>query len=129
MIVNLLPTSVLASLLLLGACGGGSSGSHHPRGDVVDTPEAPDTDIVPAVDYVMPPLVDVIPPSDDFAPACDDIVMPGDDVTPPIAYDIIAGGNTGFLIDSSVSGLAYETPTHRGVTGLDENANYHLGAR
>ena len=84
MSVNLLPTSVLASLLLLGACSGGSSDSHHLSGDVVDAPDIDtDTDVVPSIDYVMSPLVDVIPPSDDFESVCDDVVLPGDDDTPP----------------------------------------------
>ena len=122
---NVLLNSALASLLLLGACGGGGgSGSNNPRGDVVQTPV---DDVVAGTDYVMPPLVDVIPPSDDFVSACDDIVLPDDYDSPPIDDDITAGGNIGILVDSPVSGLAYETLTHQGVTGLDGGFQYEDG--
>jgi hypothetical protein len=37
------------------------------------------------------------------------------------------GTPTGFLIDAAVSGVAYETPTHEGVTGSDGSFEYEEG--
>ena len=75
----------------------------------------------------MPPLVDVLPPSADFNSICTDGLPPVDDVVPPPVEDATEGGDIGFLIDSAVSGVTYETPTHLGVTGPGGSFRYARG--
>jgi hypothetical protein len=96
------------SLLFLVACDGGSGSNDDNNNARVPPVEPP----------VEPPLE---PPVEPF---CEGVVLsdedPGYDSNP-------SSGRTGFLIDSAVSGLAYETPTHQGVTGLDGRFRYAKG--
>ena len=124
--MKLLLTSAAVSLLLLSACSGGGSGSGSSAqgGDPVTAP-ADDT-AVPD-DYVMQPLVDVMPPSEDFADACEEIVLPENNEFPAVDDGSAVGSLTGILVDSPVSGLVWETPTRRGVTGLNGGFYYEQG--
>ncbi len=45
-----------------------------------------------------------------------DPTTPGEVVGPPVD---MGGAKTGFLIDSAVAGVSYDTPTQQGSTGLD----------
>ncbi|MEZ5572723.1 MAG: hypothetical protein R3E64_11940 [Halioglobus sp.] len=95
---NLLLTSVLVSLLFLGGCGGGSSSNDSTI--VVAPPVEPPVD--PPVEPPVEPLT------------CDDLVTTDDT-------------NTGCLVAPAFSGVAYETATHRGVTGPRGDFQYEDG--
>jgi hypothetical protein len=49
------------------------------------------------------------------------------DIVPSTAVFQPITGKTGFLVDTAVAGLAYETPSQQGVTGLDGSFQYQQG--
>ena len=116
----------LAALLIcssvLAGCDGGSGSGHSQNDAAPDAPPPTQADV-----FTMPPLVDVLPPSADFNSICIDGLPLVDDVVPLPVEDTTEGGDIGFLVDSAVSGVTYETPTHRGVTGPGGSFRYARG--
>ena len=123
MAANRLLLCVVLSLVFLGACDGGSGSSQNSD----DSAKSPADDAVQPSEYDMPPLVEVIPPGVDFVPACENIIPPEDIEPLPAEENTVTGGDTGFLVDSAVSGVPYETRGLRARTGLDGEFQYEKG--
>jgi hypothetical protein len=118
--VHHLLAAVLIFSSVLAGCDGGSG---HSQNDAApDSPPPTQADV-----FTMPPMADVLPPSADFNSICIDGLPLVDDVVPPPVEDTTEGGDIGFLIDSAASGVSYETPTHRGVTGPGGSFRYASG--
>lgn len=60
--------------------------------------------------------------------ACDDGSDDSPTYTPPAVPDAAAvGTQTGYVIDSAVANIDYQTPSHQGVTGADGSFQYEPG--
>ena len=114
--------AVLIFSSVLAGCDGGSGSDHSQNDAAPDAPPSTQADV-----FTMPPLVDVLPPGVDFNSTCTDGLPLVDDVIPSPVEDTTEGGEIGFLIDSAVSGVTYETPTHLGVTGPGGSFRYASG--
>jgi len=120
--IHRFPAAVFIVSAVLAGCDGGSGSSHSQKDGEPEVPPPTQADV-----FTMPPLVDVLPPDGEFDSICTDGLPPVKDEVPPPVEDTTEGGETGFLIDAALSGVAYETPTHRGVTGPGGSFRYASG--